>query len=635
MQDENKQSNQTRFILAAALSMLVLLVWSYFFAPKPDNAANTNSNANITNVANANPQNSNGTQEAKNSETDKSSKEASEPAPADEVENRAIVIKSPLYEVTLDSKGAAATSWILLKNDSPYETERKDLYADGSDKTHKKPLQLVSPEGLKRNPSLAPLKLKVGDAGIEKIANERNYKISEEATELVLKPGETKELVFSMNGPGNVQAEKKFLFRGDSYVADVSVTVKKEGKVVPDTRLVIGPSISDQAIEVPSFYKPEPDAIYHTSTDESRQYAASAIPSGQKEGRMRINGDVQWAGVADTYFAMAAVPSKPMPGLEITSSVYEQTVTPYFDGIIANITRSETKQVNKHLVSIFVPIAADGSTNRIYTGTKDYFVLHKYNDSLSSLAGRSVDIGNLVNYGWLRFFTKPISVPILYALKFLYSIVSNYGIAIIIFTFFFYSLLFPLRWYSSKSFKKAQKNAPKMQELRDKMKKLQDKGVPVDDPRMRDLQMEQLRMTKDALPIGGCLPTLLQFPLIITLYYTVSISLGFRQEHFLWLKDLSTGDPYKILPIAFAASMILSMKFTPTTPAVTPEQQMQQKMMTYMMPAMMLFFMWSAPSGLLIYWFTGNVIMFGQQMLINWINREPETAEVAVAGGAK
>ncbi|MDH3530924.1 MAG: YidC/Oxa1 family membrane protein insertase, partial [Acidobacteriota bacterium] len=209
----------------------------------------------------------------------------------------------------------------------------------------------------------------------------------------------------------------------------------------------------------------------------------------------------------------------------------------------------------------------------------------------------------------------------------------NYGWSIIIFTFFFYSLLFPLRWFSSKSFKKAQKNAPKMQELRDKLKKMQDKGIPADDPRMRDLQMEQLKMTKDALPIGGCLPMLLQFPLIITLYYTVSIALGFRQEAFWWLPDLSTADPYRILPIAFAVSMILSMKFTPTAPAVSPEQQMQQKIMTYFMPVMMLLFMWTAPSGLLLYWFTGNIIMFGQQMLINWINKEP--AEEVAAGELK
>ena len=76
--------------------------------------------------------------------------------------------------------------------------------------------------------------------------------------------------------------------------------------------------------------------------------------------------------------------------------------------------------------------------------------------------------------------------------------------------------------------------------------------------------------------------------------------------------------------------MILSMKFSPQTAAITPEQQMQQKMMTYFMPVMMLYIMWSAPAGLLLYWFTGNVVMFGQQMVINRMNATEEVPVVAV-----
>jgi YidC/Oxa1 family membrane protein insertase len=169
-----------------------------------------------------------------------------------------------------------------------------------------------------------------------------------------------------------------------------------------------------------------------------------------------------------------------------------------------------------------------------------------------------------------------------------------------------------------------------MKEMQEKIKNLQKKGVATDDPQMRELQMQQLRMTKDALPIGGCLPMLLQFPLLIAFYTAVTVSLAIRQASFLWLPDLSAADPYHILEFAFAISMILSMKFMPTGPAVTPEQQMQQKMMTYLMPVMMLWIMWSAPSGLLLYWFTGNIVMFGQQILINRLNKtdEPPKEEV-------
>jgi YidC/Oxa1 family membrane protein insertase len=289
--------------------------------------------------------------------------------------------------------------------------------------------------------------------------------------------------------------------------------------------------------------------------------------------------------------------------------------------------------IRDSLVTAHVPINADGSINRIYTGTKDYFALNQYNETLSGLVGRPIDIINTINFSnwsWIRPMTRYLSIPILSALAFINNFTNNYGVAIILFTFLFYSLLFPLRWSQSKSFKKAAGNAPKMKEIQDRMNDLKKKGVPMDDPRMREVQMEQLRMMKGAVPLGGCLPMLLQFPLLIAFYTAVTVSLALRQADFLWLPDLSAGDPYHILEFAFAISMILSMKFMPTGPATTPEQQMQQKMMIYLMPVMMLWIMWNAPSGLLLYWFFGNIVMFAQQLLINYLNKtdEPPKEEI-------
>ena len=330
---------------------------------------------------------------------------------------------------------------------------------------------------------------------------------------------------------------------------------------------------------------------------------------------------------------MAAIPATQTNGLEFHASKYEVQTQPYYDGIFSWILRNEKTSETRHLVTASVPVNADGSTTKIYTGTKDYFALNEYNEILTQSVGRTIDVENLINfsnYNLVRWFVKPLTVPILYALTFINNFTHNYGVAIILFTFFFYSLLFPLRWYQSRSFKKASANAPKMKELQDKLKDFQKKGIPADDPRMRELQMEQLKMTKDALPIGGCLPMLLQFPLLIALYTAVTISIGFRQASFLWLPDLSAGDPWHLLEFGFAFSMILSMKFTPQAAVVSPEQQMQQKMMTYLMPVMMLWIMWSAPAGLLLYWFFGNIVSFVQQIAINRMNKtdEPPTSEI-------
>src|SRR5256885_2619346 len=205
-----------------------------------------------------------------------------------------------------------------------------------------------------------------------------------------------------------------------------------------------------------------------------------------------------------------------------------------------------------------MPIPADGSVTKVYTGTKDYFLLNSLGQKLADTGGRSVDLTNLINfssYWWLRWMTKPIAILILYALNFFNGLTHNYGVAIIIFTLLFYSLLFPLRWSQSRSFKKASGNAPKMKEIQDKIKDLQKKGVPNDDPRMRELQMQQLKMTKDALPIGGCLPMILQFPLLIAFYTAVTVSLEVRQATFLWLPDLSAAGPWHGLEVAFSISL--------------------------------------------------------------------------------
>ena len=159
------------------------------------------------------------------------------------------------------------------------------------------------------------------------------------------------------------------------------------------------------------------------------------------------------------------------------------------------------------------------------------------------------------------------------------------------------------------------------------MKAMQKKGVAMDDPKMRALQMEQLKLTKDAIPIGGCLPLLLQMPLFLAFFVAVTIGLDFRQSSFLWLPDLAANDPWHILEFLFAASMAGTMIFTPTAPAVTDEQKMQQKLMTYMMPIMMLWVMWGYPAGMLLYWFFGNIVSFGQQFIINHLNKTPETEE--------
>ncbi len=618
---DNKQNTQFRFILAATLSMAVLFGWQYFFTPKKpptDNANTAQTVATITPVPVTQPlqpQNQPPTVETI----------------PDIAPNKEITIKTPLYQVKLDSKGALATSWILIKNVSEKNPDGKLLFADGSNKENGKPLELISQEALNHSPREIPFRLSTGDRNLDAFLNQRNYQISVNEENIELGAGETQKIDFILRDEANgIEVIKSFTFSADSYITDLQVKLTKNGQVIPNTKLLIGASLGDQGIAHHNYYHIESEAVAVVNGEVERHLGTALVTGGNAEGSLAINGNVDWAGVADTYFAMTAIPAQKTSGLEYHASKYEVETAPFYDGIFSWITRSATIKETRHLITAYVPILADGSTTKIYTGTKDYFTLADYNKILTNTVGRPIDIEDLINYGWFRFLTKPLAVPILYSLNFLYNITNNYGTAIIIFTFLFYSLLFPLRWYQSKSFKKSAANAPKMKELQERLKEMQKKGIPADDPRMRELQMEQLKMTKDALPIGGCLPMLLQFPLLIALYVAVTISLGFRQATFLWLPDLSAGDPYHLLEFVFAGSMILSMKFTPQAAVVSPEQQMQQKMMIYLMPVMMLWIMWSAPAGLLIYWLFGNIVSFVQQIVINRMNKtdEPPTTEI-------
>ena len=618
---DNKQSTQYRFLLAATLSMMVLFTWSYLFPTKKIEQTNSNTAQVVADNATAPaPQTAQTAQQ-------------SVAAPiADDAPNRKITIKTPLYQATLDSKGALATSWILLKNQS--RQGEYPIYADGSTADNQKPLELISQEALNRSPREIPFRLITGDANLNAVLNDRNYQISAAEETITLETGQERQIDFTLTDGNGVEVTKSFLFRADNYVADLGVRLTRGGSPVPNTKLLIGASIGDHAINYHNFYHIESEAVAAVNDDIVRHQGNYAFTyDANNQSSLAVPGTVDWAGVGDAYFAMAAIPATQGQGLEYHASKYEVQTQPYFDGIFSWILRSEKTSEMRHLVTAHVPITADGSITKIYTGTKDYFALNDYNNLLTTSVGREISLENLINfsnYAPVRWFVKPLSIPILSALSFINNFTHNYGVSIIIFTFFFYSLLFPLRWSQSRSFKKASANAPKMKELQDKLKDFQKKGIPADDPRMRELQMEQLKMMKTAVPLGGCLPMLLQFPLLISFYTAVTISLSIRQANFLWMPDLSAGDPWHILEFAFAISMVLAMKFTPTAATVTPEQQMQQKMMMYLMPVMMLWIMWSAPAGLLLYWFFGNIVSFGQQMVINRINKtdDPPKEEI-------
>jgi len=159
---------------------------------------------------------------------------------------RTITIKSPLYEVTLDSKGALATSWVILKNRS--SKNEYPVYADGSSAANQKPLQLISQKALDQDPRELPFRLTMPDANVTKLVNERNYQISVTEDVITLAAGEEKPIEFTLVSDNGLEIKKSFVFRADSFVSDLAVTAKQNGQPIADTKLAVGASIGDHAI---------------------------------------------------------------------------------------------------------------------------------------------------------------------------------------------------------------------------------------------------------------------------------------------------------------------------------------------------------------------------------------------------
>ena len=230
------------------------------------------------------------------------------------------------------------------------------------------------------------------------------------------------------------------------------------------------------------------------------------------------------------------------------------------------------------------------------TLTATYYMGPKESDKLEAI---HTDLDLTVDYGWLWFISQPLFV----LLKWLHSILGNWGVAIIAITIIVKTLMYPLT--------KAQYTSmAKMRALQPKMKALKEKYGD-DRQKFGQATMEMYRKEK-VNPMGGCFPILLQMPIFLALFYVFLESTELRHAEFvLWLTDLSAKDPYYVLPILFGASMFITQKLQP----MTVTDPMQQKMMTFMPVIFSVFFLWF-PSGLVLYWLVSNLISIVQMLII-------------------
>jgi YidC/Oxa1 family membrane protein insertase len=633
---------QQRFIAALVASAAVLILWNYLYPPAPPPQPNANTNQQLAQSSpHPTPE---PTAQPTTSATPTPAPVAQVPAPTpDNAPQRKLRVVTPLYEATFDTRGAVVTSWIV-KRVKRSDGSWRELYAANSTKSNPRPLELIPapPAGVPAEQLIHPLQVLTGDAGLDAALASRNFKINgsnaQSGDETVDISSASKRIEFVMHDdPSGLDIAKTVTFLADRYTAEIEIKLTRNNQPVPQTSLAIGSNIGDQGIEEYNFYLYPPEGIGVVNGEVRRINAIEVHSDRQNTGTINwmleglglkevakkpadrevISGVVQWAGIGDTYFGMIAVPAKPGPQLEYRTVAYEH--------------KAHGKTEQRFLITGLVPVPADGSKTELYVGPKDHRLLAAASEEIKQLGGPQVDLGEVINYGFLGGMRRALAVPILFAIDYLQRLTSSYGVAIMLFTILIYSLFFPLKWQSSRKMKKAQKYAPRMKELQEKLK-----GMKQNDPRMKELQMEQLRLMKEANPLGGCLPLLIQMPFLFALYTAITISIDFRQASFLWIPDLAAPEPYllhfiRILPILFTGSMIGLQLMTPQ-PSADP---LQRKMMAIGMPLFMLYILWSAPSGLLIYWLVGNIVGFLQQLIINRLTKSEDEGPPPEGKGAK
>lgn len=299
-------------------------------------------------------------------------------------------------------------------------------------------------------------------------------------------------------------------------------------------------------------------------------------------------GSFNWMALRSKYFTLALKEKEPGLMRNFKSGINAATNNPYFT---IDSKQSASKQ---SWSQSFV----------LYTGPNDYLILKDYGKQMDSIPERGVS--------WLRWLSDIFA----WLLKFLHRYIKNYGLVLLVFAVLMKLLLHPLTHKQMEHGLKQQKLQPYLEEIR--------KKYANDLVKQRE-EMKLLYKEHKTSMGAGCLPVLIQMPIIIPLYSVLRYSLDMRNASFgLWLKDLSEPDPYMILPIIMGVFMLaqsLLMRPAKVDDAnLTEQQKMQQsqmKMMTWMMPIMMFFIFKGMPAGLVLYWTAFNILSVIHQFYVN------------------
>jgi len=477
-------------------------------------------------------------------------------------ETDTVVVESPLYRYAFETRGSGIVSAQLLRWESFTRNGPVDLVEDTSGALLSYAVQAAG-----RRIPLETLPFEVVPAG-----------------GLVLEPGSGPEtLTFRYRDPaGALVVELAYTFRPDDYAIGVSGEVRVAGDDAPYLLLELGPRLAVNEASAAE------DLRALSYVVKSERAGIHSVSLNDVDAERVENGPLTWVAVRNKYFVAAAVAGTEEP----------------FGGVIARPARAD----HAAELTTTLPVGRDGAVDFVlYLGPQEH-------ERLAAL-GHDLDDVNPIGWRVFRPIIEPLADVITWALVGMHRALSlAYGWVLILFGILVRVLLWPLNSRAMRSQMKNMEIQPRIKEIQERYRNNPEK-----------LQQEMLRLYREEgfNPLGGCLPLLIPFPVLITLFFVFQNTIEFRGVEFLWLPDLSRPDPFYILPIVLGASMFLLQWMSMRT---TPSPNPQMKMMLWFMPAFMVIIFLNLAAGLNLYYAASNLASIPQQLQISRERRRYQAA---------
>jgi YidC/Oxa1 family membrane protein insertase len=558
-----------RFVLITTFAMLVFMLyqaWQIDYGPKPEMPAVVESSGIIKEDLPSTAGTSGQPQVAQQHSEIAPVSVATPPA-------KLITVKTDVIAVEIDLQGGTIQSLDLvsypIEKENTVVTKLRSLVGLSVSEKNKAPVRLFNPDEEKMFVAQSGL-IAGGDSAT---AADHYTVFNSEQNRYELQPGQDSVTVpLSWTDNNGLVVTKSFIFTRGSYEITLQQKVRNDSQKAWTGRqysqLLRAPSKENNGGGMLTGLRAFDGGVIYTEKDKYKKISYDDMT----EENLDVATKGGWTAMIQHYFASAWIPPADQENHFYTKQLKD----------------------GRFVIGSYSPpltIAANAETNfqsQLFAGPKIQPVMEKIATGLELT----------VDYSVLTFIGKPIY----WLLNKIHSLVGNWGVAIIGVTLCIKLLFFPLSQASFKSMAKMRKVQPRLKELQERF---------ADDRQRFNTEMMSLYKKEKVNPLGGCLPILIQIPVFMALYWVLGETVEFRQTPFmLWVQDLSTQDPFYILPLIMGVTMKIQQGLNPAP--VDPIQAKVIKMFPIVFTVFFLFF----PSGLVLYWVVNNTLSICQQLYI-------------------